>query len=106
MITCVFSSACASLITVTALGIQVYDLTGRELDLGLLGLAEFAPAALLVLVTGSVADRLDRRMVSAVAFLGQAVVAAGLAWYASTEPTAVGPIFGLVFCSGITSAFA
>lgn len=34
----------------TALGKQVYDLSGRELDLGLLGLAELAPAALLVLV--------------------------------------------------------
>src|SRR5437764_270537 len=34
----------------TVLGKLVYDLTGREIDLGLLGLAEFAPAALLVLV--------------------------------------------------------
>ena len=42
----------------TVLGKQVYDITGRELDIGLLGLAEFLPAALLVLVTGSVADRL------------------------------------------------
>jgi hypothetical protein len=37
----------------TALGKQIYDITGRELDIGLLGLAEFLPAALLVLVTGS-----------------------------------------------------
>ena len=102
----VFLSAAAALAQATVLGKQVYDLTGRELDLGILGLAEFAPAALLVLVTGSVADRLDRRRVTAVAVLGQAAVAGGLAWYASTEPTAVGPIFGLVFCSGVTSAFA
>ena len=38
----------------TVLGKQIYDITGRELDIGLLGLAEFLPAALLVLVTGSV----------------------------------------------------
>ncbi|HVF33415.1 MAG TPA: MFS transporter [Acidimicrobiales bacterium] len=102
----VFLSAAAVLAQATVLGKQVYDLTGRELDLGLLGLAEFAPAALLVLVTGTVADRYDRRTVTAVAFVGQAAVAGGLGWYASTSPTAVGPIFALVFVSGVTSAFA
>ena len=102
----VFLSAAAALAQATVLGKQVYDLTGRELDLGILGLAEFAPAALLVLVTGTVADRFDRRRVTALALVGQAAVAAGLAWYASTEPTAVGPIFALVFGSGVTSAFA
>ena len=42
----------------------VFDLTGRELDLGLIGLAEFAPVLLLVLVAGAVADRVDRRLVA------------------------------------------
>lgn len=102
----VFLSASAALAQATVLGKQVYDLTGRELDLGLLGLAEFAPAALLVLVTGSVADRFDRRRVTAIAVVGQALVAAGLGWYASTDPTSVVPIFALVFGSGVTSAFA
>lgn len=88
------------------LGKQVYDLTGRELDLGLLGLAEFAPAALLVLVTGSVADRFDRRRVAAVGTVGEALVAVGLAWYAGTDPTAVGPIFALAFAFGVARAFA
>ena len=45
----------------TVLGKQVFDMTGSALALGLLGLAEFAPAALLVFVTGTLADRLDRR---------------------------------------------
>ncbi|MGH9283474.1 MAG: MFS transporter, partial [Acidimicrobiales bacterium] len=44
----VFCAMAASAAQITALGKQVFDLTGRELDLGLLGLAEFAPAALLV----------------------------------------------------------
>ena len=102
----VFAAAAASLAQATVLGKQVYDLTGRELDLGLLGLAEFAPAALLVLVTGSVADRLDRRRVAAVGLAGEALTALGLAWYASTEPTAVGPIFALAFAFGTARAFA
>jgi MFS family permease len=102
----VFVSAAAALAQATVLGKQVYDLTGRELDLGLLGLAEFAPAALLVLVTGSVADRLDRRRVAAAGFAGEAVVAFALAWYAGTSPTAVGPIFAMAFAFGIARAFA
>ena len=102
----VFTAAAASLAQATVLGKQVYDLTGRELDLGLLGLAEFAPAALLVLVTGSVADRLDRRRVAAVGLAGEALTALGLAWYASTDPTAVGPIFALAFAFGTARAFA
>ena len=102
----VFTSAAAALAQATVLGKQVYDLTGRELDLGLLGLAEFAPAALFVLVTGSVADRLDRRRVAAVGFAGEAAVALALAWYAGTRPTAVGPIFALAFVFGTARAFA
>jgi MFS family permease len=105
MITCVFSSACASLITVTALGIQVYDLTRRELDLGLLGLAEFAPSALLVLVTGSIADRYNRARVSSIAAALEAVTAGGLALYALTDPTSALPIFALVLVFGIGRAF-
>ena len=44
-----------------AVGWQVYAMTGRALDLGFVGLAQFLPAFLLVLVSGQVADRFDRR---------------------------------------------
>ncbi len=90
----------------TVLGKQVFDFTGRELDLGFLGLIEFAPAALLVLVTGSLADRLDRRRLGAAGELGEAAAAAGLAWYASTGATSVVPIFALVLGFGTARAFA
>src|SRR3954451_14805488 len=102
----VFTSAAAALAQATVLGKLVYDLTGRELDLGLLGLAEFAPAALLVLVTGSVADRFDRRYVAAAGLTGEAVVAGALAAYAGSQPTAVGPIFAMAFAFGTARAFA
>ena len=102
----VFCAMAASAAQVTSLGKQVYDLTGRELDLGLLGLAEFAPAALLVLLTGAVADRHERRLVAAAALVAEVVAAAGLLLYAGSRPTAVGPIFALVFGFGIARAFA
>ncbi|MGH9179620.1 MAG: MFS transporter, partial [Acidimicrobiales bacterium] len=102
----VFCAMAATAAQITSLGKQVYDLTGRELDLGLLGLAEFAPAALLVLVTGAVVDRHERRLVAAVAAAGEAVVAMALALYAASDPNAVGPVFALVFVFGVARAFA
>lgn len=104
-----FSLLCSSTATVTqatVLGKQVFDISGRELDLGLLGLAEFAPAAILVLVTGSIADRFDRRRVAAGGLVGEAAATAAILWYVSTAPTAVGPIFVFVFVFGIARAFA
>jgi MFS family permease len=101
----VFCSSAASMAGATVLGKQVYDLTGRTLDLGLLGLTEFAPAALLVLVTGAVADRFDRRRVGSIAAALEAVVALGLAAYAASRPTAVLPIFEMVLLFGIARAF-
>lgn len=94
------------LLQATALGKQVYDITGRELDIGLLGLAEFLPAALLVLVTGSVADRFDRRIVGSIATFGEVCCAIGLALFALTEPTSVWPLFLLAALFGVTRAFA
>lgn len=102
----VFLSSSAALAQDVVVGKLVYDMTGRELDLGLLGLAEFAPAALLVLVTGSVADRFDRRRVTAIALGAEAVSVGVLGWYASTEPTSVGPVFLPVMWFGAARAFA
>ena len=48
----------------TVLGLAVYQLTGSELDLGFLGLAEFAPAALLVVLAGAAVDRFDARRIA------------------------------------------
>jgi predicted MFS family arabinose efflux permease len=101
----VLCTSAAAMAGTTALGLQVFDLTHSELALGLLGLVEFLPSALLVLVTGSVADRFDRRRVVAVAALGEAAAAACLAWYATTSPTSATPIFGLVLLFGTFRAF-
>src|SRR5690242_21212551 len=45
-----------------AVGWQVYEITKRPLDLGLVGLAQFLPGMLLFLLSGHAADRLNRRM--------------------------------------------
>ncbi|MDD5036018.1 MAG: MFS transporter, partial [Methylococcaceae bacterium] len=46
-----------------AVGWQVYALSGDPFDLGLIGLAQFAPFCALVLIAGQVADRVDRRLI-------------------------------------------
>jgi MFS family permease len=46
-----------------AVGWQIYEITRRPLDLGLVGLAQFLPGLLLFLLGGHAADRFDRRNV-------------------------------------------
>lgn len=99
------ASTIATMIQITALGKQLYDMTGRDLDLGLLGLAEFAPAFLLMTVTGSVADRFDRRHIASIGLLVEVVTTGLLAWYVATKPTATLPIFIIVVIFGIGRAF-
>lgn len=90
----------------TVLGKQVYDITGRELDIGLLGLAEFLPAALLVLVTGTVADRYNRKLIGALAIGAEALCSLALMMYALSDPTAVWPLFVIAVLFGVARAFA
>src|SRR3979490_1176897 len=40
---------------------QMYAITGSAFDLGLVGLTQFLPATVLMLVAGQLADRYDRR---------------------------------------------
>ena len=93
-----------------ALGKHVYDITGSEMSIGLLGLAEFLPAAALVLVTGTVADRLNRKRVSLVAQFGEFIFSILLMVYALsvTEPDGGGsalPIYAIAFLFGASRAF-
>ena len=50
-----------------AVGWQLYNLTENPVDLGLVGLIQFIPVLLLILVTGQIVDRHDRGMVLALA---------------------------------------
>jgi MFS family permease len=90
----------------TAVGKQVYDISHRELDLGFVGLAEFTPAVLLLLVTGTIADRRSRKRVASTAMLGQAATCMAMAAYVATDPSAVGPIFCIAAAFGVARAFA
>src|SRR5579862_2446806 len=60
-----------------AVGWQVYEITKRPLDLGLVGLAQFLPGIVLFLASGHAADRFDRRRLLLLCYTGF-VVCSGL----------------------------
>ncbi len=100
-----FLTAVAIGIQVTIVGKQIYDLTGSKWQLGLIGLTEFVPTALLSPFTGAFADRFDRRKVLAAGLVGELLAAILLFLYATTNPTAVFPIYVFVLIYGISRAF-
>lgn len=58
---------------------QAFDLTGDALTIGIIGLVQFIPAVLLVVVSGYLADRFDRRRVTALMTIGR--VACAIAFF-------------------------
>ncbi len=88
-----------------AVGWQVYALTSSAADLGLVGLVQFIPTAILVLVAGHVADRYDRRRVAQLSQLTAAVAAAFLAWGSFGGWITVPQIFVAVAVFGAAIAF-
>ncbi len=87
------------------LGKHVFDKTGRAIDIGWLGLAEFLPIALFVFVSGSAADRYNRKHVAALSLCGELLCALGLVWYSIADPEAVWPIFVIGAIFGSCRAF-
>jgi MFS family permease len=70
----------SSQVAAVAIGWQIYDLTGSAFDLGMVGLVQFLPTALLVFVAGHAADRYQRKRVVQICQLAQSLTALFLAW--------------------------
>jgi MFS family permease len=99
------SSTVALQMQAVAVSWQIYDLTRDPLDLGLVGLVQFVPAALFVLVAGHVADRYDRRTIvricQLVSGLATATLAVGTAGGWMTRES----LLAVVFVIGSSRAF-
>src|SRR6201986_3163616 len=67
-------------IATVAVGWQIYELTGSAFQLGMVGLVQFIPSAVLVFAAGHAADRYDRRRVSQICQICEGLIAALLAW--------------------------
>ncbi len=100
-----FLGAFATQILSVSVGWQMYDETGSALYLGLIGLVQFLPSLLLILVTGSVADRYNRRAIVAICMIVSALC--GGAMLLLTVFDAFDPIivFGILVVFGVERAF-
>jgi MFS family permease len=99
------SSTVALQMQAVAVGWQMYDITHNPLDLGLVGLMQFIPAALFVLIAGHLADRYDRRNIvracQLVAGLASATLAFGTARGWMTRES----LLAIVFVTGSARSF-
>jgi MFS family permease len=89
-----------------AVGWQVYEITKRPLDLGLVGLAQFLPGVLLFLVAGHVADRFDRRKLLTLCYAGFATCSGLLLYTTLRGATSVAPIFAILVLLGVVRSFS
>ena len=88
-----------------AVGWQVYALTGSAFDLGLVGLVQFIPTALLTFAAGHVADRYNRKRVAQLSQFAAALAAAYLAWGSFAGWLTVPEIYAAVAVFGTAIAF-
>jgi MFS family permease len=87
-----------------AVGWQIYELTRRPLDLGLVGLVQFLPAVGLWPLTGHAADRFDRRRIVMVCY-GILAATAVLLYGSTRAGAATWHIYLAMFLFALARAF-
>jgi MFS family permease len=104
-VTARFFSGIAAQMLVIGVGWQVYRMTGRLLDLGLIGLSQFLPFLAFALFAGHAADRFDRRLILCACAVVQAGCALALGAAAVAGIASTGPIFAILALLGVARAF-
>jgi MFS family permease len=88
-----------------AVGWQVYEITKRPLDLGLVGRAQFLPGILLFPISGHASDRFPRRAVLSACYAGYGVCFALLLALAQHGLGSVTPIYVVLVLLGVVRSF-
>jgi MFS family permease len=88
-----------------AVGWQVYEITKRPLDLGLIGLAQFLPGILLFPISGHASDRFERRDVLSACYAGYAVCFAWLLGLTLRGVHSITPIYAVMLLVGVVRSF-
>jgi MFS family permease len=88
-----------------AVGWQVYEITKRPLDLGLVGLAQFLPGILLFPISGHASDRFERRNVLSACYAGYAVCFALLLVLAQRGVRSMTAIYLVLVLIGVVRSF-
>ncbi len=100
-----FLTSFSAQIVSVAVAWQMYDVTRNPALLGWIGLVQFLPALLLVLVTGNAADRLGRRLVMGCAVLVMMSCAASILFMVLNGRFEPMVILGLLTLFGTARAF-
>src|SRR5580704_16832890 len=100
-----FLTAVASEMQAVAVAWQVYGLTHRPLNLGLVGLAQFLPGILLFLLAGHTADRVPRRPIMLTCCAGFSLCSALLLAFSLHGLTRVYPIYLALLLNGVVRSF-
>jgi MFS family permease len=88
-----------------AIGWQVYNLTHRPRDLGLVGLSQFLPGILLFLVAGHTADRLPRQRILQTCAAAFSLISLLLLALTLHTLQSVWPVYAVLVLNGAVRAF-
>ncbi|KAB2855847.1 MAG: MFS transporter [Sphingopyxis terrae] len=110
-----FTAVMATIAMVVVIGYQLYD-TARSsygmsikeasFQLGLLGLVQFIPLAVLTPVAGWAADRFERRRVAIFSNMIDLTIAATLGWFTWTDGLTLPLLFTLAALHGVARVFS
>lgn len=89
-----------------AVGWQIFELTHRPIDLGLVGLAQFLPGILLFPLTGNTADRVPRQRILQVSMAAYTLVSALLFAFTVHGLSSPWPIYLTLLLNGTARAFS
>ncbi len=110
-----FTAVMATIAMVVVIGYQLYDTARTDygmsirqasFQLGLLGLVQFIPLALLTPVAGWAADRFERRSVAIFSNLIDITIAATLGWFTWVGGLTLPLLFGLAALHGVARVFS
>jgi MFS family permease len=88
-----------------AVGYQVYELTDSAFHLGLIGLVQFLPPLLLMLIAGHVADRYNRRLVLRVCFAIEFCATTGIMIASLFPQPSLAAIYALLLTNAMARTF-
>lgn len=101
-----FFAEVAALAQAVAIGWTIYQLSNTPLALGLVGLVEFIPMALLMLPAGELCDRRDPRLILAIGLTLQMLCAGGLLALTWIPGIRLWVFYPMLALSGVGRAFA
>ena len=99
------SSNSANQMLAVAVGWQVYELTDSALNLGLIGLVQFMPPLVLMLVTGQLADRVNRRLILRFCYVVEFCTSAGMVVVSALPQPSIAAIYLLLLMNACARTF-